>query len=169
MAKHPRNRKFNLRMVRINANSAIGALASFDVVANIITGSPAGKLRVKSFDCAYAIVDKTDADEGQTIGLAHSDYSAAEIEECLEASTAIDAGDKVAQERANRLVREIGVFSRGDTGGKLNEGKPIKTKLNWLLTAGDSIQLWIRNSSGTVYTTGALIAIVGKFWVQDSA
>ncbi len=163
-----RPRKFNLRKVRVAANSAIGALASFDVVSNVITAAVTNEIRVMSVDASWTLVDRTAADDGQSIGLAHSDYTAAEIEECLEASASIDLGDKIAQEQANRLVREIGTFSGGEpTGAVLNDGMPIKTKLNWLLNEGDSLQVWIRNSSANVYTTGCLVAINGNLWVKD--
>ncbi len=113
------------------------------------------------------------ADGGFEFGVAHSDYSAAEIEESLEASGAIDVGDKVAQEQSNRLVRTIGTISPSgiDTiGGEVGflGGRPVKTRLNWLLSIGDTLQAWVRNSTGTVYTTGSSLGWGGDMWVKDS-
>ena len=71
------------------------------------------------------------------VGVAHSDYSAAEIEEWIENAQSWDLGDKIGQEVGKRLIREIGVFrASGQAIGPttLNEGRPIKTKLNWRLT-----------------------------------
>lgn len=169
MAKKGRRRKFNLRRVRIASSSALGALAAADVVSNVvINASTSAPYRLVSVNAAYAWVDMTSVDDGASFGLAHSDYTAAEIEECLEAVTAIDMGDKIAQEKANRLVREIGTFAGSpSTSATFNDGKPVKTRLNWFMAIGDQLQLWIRNGSGTIYTTGSSITIDGNFWVKD--
>ncbi len=173
MAKHgrryPRKGRYSLRRVRISANSAIGALAALDVITNAVIAGAGDTYRLISVDCSYALIDSTVADDGQSFGLAHSDYTAAEIEECLEATTAIDLGDKVAQEKANRLVRMIGTFAPGsDAGEQFNDGKRVKVRLNWKMSIGDTITLWIRNSSSTIYTTGALISMNGDLWLKDS-
>ncbi len=149
----------------------MGALASLTVVLGALTAQVSDKLRVISIRATYTWADiQAVIDDGLTFGLAHSDYSAAEVEECLEANTAIDLGDKVAQERANRLVREIGAISgQVDIGGGLmfNDGRPVKTRLNWLLAAGDQLNIWVRNSSGVVWTTGSEIVTSGEIWVKD--
>ncbi len=125
-----------------------------------------------SIDLSWSIADLgATQDDGQEFGVAHSDYSAAEIEECLEAAGAIDQGDKIAMERANRLVRSIGQFqgAPGTGAGKsFNNGLPKKTKLNWYIGIGDTISAWIRNGSGAVYTTGASLVPQGNLWVKDS-
>ncbi len=174
MAKKRRRsrRRFNLRKVRVAASPPVGALATEDVITTAIVNAIADKLRLISFDATYTWVDIAAAtDGGLEFGLAHSDYSAAEIEECLEAVGSIDLGDKVAQEQANRLVRVIGSFSSvsAATGqeAQFNDGRRVKTKLNWLLSAGDTLNLWMRNGSGVVYTTGSSIAAIGDLWVKD--
>ncbi len=174
MARKPRKRRtFNLRKVRIASSTSIGALATLDVTSGTITNAPTDKIRFISVDLAYSWSDKTPADDGLEFGLAHGDYSAAEIEECLEAQSAIDVGDKTEQERADRLVRTVGIISGGGDGvaaaggSVFNDGKPMKTKLNWLMGAGDQLQVWVRNGSATVYTTGGSILTQGNLWVKD--
>ena len=167
-----RARKFNLRKVRLAAATVIGALASLDVTLTAATSATTSTLRVTSINASYAWSDKAIVDDGAQFGWAHSDYSAAEIEECLEASASMDVGDKVSQERGNRLVREIGVIGGASTntanaGASFNDGRPVKTKLNWLLSIGDTLSLWVRNSSGTVYTTGSTLVASGNIWVKD--
>jgi len=169
MVKH-RKRKFNMRKVKLASSSSIGALAAADVVSNPITNALTDKLRFISVDATYTLSDAVTADDGHSFGLAHSDYTAAEVEECLEAGGSLDLGNKVAQEQANRLVREIGTFGSVPvtTGGLMfNDGKPVKTRLNWLMSEGDTLNLWIRNGSGAVYTTGSAILINGNLWVKD--
>ncbi len=164
------HRNYRLRRVRMAAAIGAGALASVDVQSGVLGDPTEDKLRVISVEFAYAWGGKQPADDGCQFGLAHSDYSAAEIEECLEAQGAIDLGDKLAQEQSNRLVREIGIMSGGDSaagGIMFNDGRPVKTRLNWLLAAGDQLQLWIRNSSAVIWTTGSTVSVTGNLWVKD--
>ena len=173
--KPKRRRAFpsHLRIVRITSSSAIGALASLDVVANAIISTSANRYRAISFNCSYSWASKAEIDDAASFGFAHSDYTDAEIEECLEAATAISQGDKVAQERANRLVRQIGtmagVSSIAAGGAQFNNGMKVKTRLNWLMGIGSTVQLWVRNSSGAVYTTGSTITINGELLLSDKA
>ncbi len=168
------HRNYRLRKVRIATSIAIGALAGADVVAVAMTAAGTGTYRVISLRLAWSIVNHAaPADGAYEFGVAHSDYSAAEIEECLEASASIDPGDKIANEQANRLVRSIGTISSSSAGtasGELNwnDGRPMKTRLNWLMTIGDTLTAWVRNGSGTIYTTGSSLGFVGEMWVKDS-
>ncbi len=165
-------RNFNLRKVRINGALSLGALAALDVISGAITSTVSDKLRFISVNASYSWSDfGALADDGCVFGLAHSDYSTAEIEECLEANTAMDLGDKVAQERANRLVREIGTIGSNAAGSLSGEafadGRKVKTRLNWLMSEGDSLSIWVRNASNTVWTTGSSITMAGEIWVKD--
>ncbi len=167
MPKKGRSRKA-LRRVRISSEVTVGALAALDVVAGGLTNNAVNTLRFISLNASYSWANKTASDDALTFGVAHSDYTAAEIEECLEAFESIDLGDKIAQEKANRLVREIGTISgQGDTAGAFNGGRKIKTRLNWLMAIGDNLQLFIRNASGAVYTTGSTVTVNGDLWVKD--
>lgn len=169
--KSSHRRKFNLRKVRIAAAVTMGAVAALDVVQGTIHPTPVNPIRVVSTKFAYAWADiGADIDDGMEFGLAHSDYSAAEIEECLEASASIDQGDKLAQEQANRLVRSIGIMpaSGVTAGGRVfNDGRQVRTKLNWLIGIGDSIVGWARNGSGAVWTTGSTLLVQGDMWIKD--
>jgi len=112
-------------------------------------------------------------DDGAQFGFAHSDYSAAEVEEALEAGGSMDLGDKIDQEHANRLVRQIGTISQAGAlaaaaGASFNDGKPVKTRLNWLMSTGDTLNVWVRNASGVVWTTGSGITVLGDLWVKDA-
>ncbi len=167
------HRNYRLRKVRSQANFGIGALAAADVVVGVLSGTLTNTLRVISCNGSWTIINLAAAvDGGFEFGVSHSDYTAAEIEECLEAQSSMDLGDKVAQEQANRLVRTIGTISPEGTalvGGEIsfNEGKPVKVRLNWLLSIGDTLNMWVRNGTGTVYTTGSALAFVGELWVKD--
>ncbi len=172
--KRKYHRNYKLRRVRLATTSALGALGAGAVVANNIVNAAADTYRLISVDCSYSWSGKQEVDDAATFGLAHGDYTAAEIEESLEAITAIDLGDKVAQEQANRLVREIGTFA-GSTAGVanagaiFNDGRRMKVRLNWAMSIGQQVTLWIRNSSGVVYTTGSVITMNGDLWIKDAA
>lgn len=172
MAKKSSKRRFNLRKVQITAAVAAGALAALDVQVAALSGAAVHTYRCMSAELIYNWLDiAAIIDDGCIFGLAHSDYSAAEIEECLEAQGSIDIGDKVAQEQANRLVRRIGTIA-GSTGAAgsgnvYNLGQPVKTRLNWLIGIGDTISIWVRNSSGVVWTTGSSVGAVGHLWITQ--
>ncbi len=175
MAKHGRKpyrrRKFNLRRVRITSSTAVGALAALDLTSGNLVNTSANAYRIMTVDVSWGLADLgATSDDGQEFGLSHSNYTNAEVEACLEAAGSIDQRDKVAQEAANRLVRTIGTFTGAPgTGAGLsfNDGRRVKTKLNWAIGIGDTVNVWIRNGSGTVYTTGATVNAVGDVWIKD--
>ncbi len=169
--RYPKKRRFNLRKVKIESSLAVGALAASDVTSSALTATSANKYRVTSVKCSYMIADLPAlADGGYQFGIAHSSYTAAQIEEAIEATGAIDIGNLVSQEQANRRVREIGTIggSQGTAvGGEIlyNEGRPVKTKLNWNIGIGDTLVMYVRNGSSVIYTTGALLKSKGEMWV----
>ncbi len=164
-------RRFNLRKVRIAAKVDLGTLAVADVISGAFSGVASDTYRVISIDTAWNWTDIADVnDDYLQFGVAHSDYSAAEIEEALEGTGGIDLGDKIGQERANRLVREIGVFGSLDQisgSARFNNGRPMKTKLNWKISIGDTLVLWARNASGVLYSTGSALGATGNMWIRD--
>ncbi len=119
---------------------------------------------VTSIVASWALEGWTDAagDGPVEVGYAHSDYSDAEIEAVIENAGSWDFGDKIDQEISKRLVRKIGQF-RSVTGGisVLNDGKPIKTKLNWRLITGQRLRLWAYNHGSSALTTGAFVHLNG--------
>ncbi len=158
--------------MRVATSITIGVLAAKDLVSGPVTGVSTSSYRIMSVDFNYALSDLgATADDGQEFGLAHSDYTDTEIEQCIEVSASVDVSNKTEQEQANRLVRIIGnLVGAPGTGAGLNfnDGRPMKTRLNWGMGIGQNLVLWIRNFSGTVYTTGATLDIVGNMWVKDS-
>ncbi len=114
-----------------------------------------------SADLVWGLRGITPGEGPIVVGLAHSDYSAAEIEEALEAITSWDEGDKVAQERRRRKVRTVGMFSGETATQVLNDGKPIKTKLGFAIAEGDTLAVWGWNKSGATLTTGQIITAQG--------
>jgi hypothetical protein len=119
-----------------------------------------------SLNCTWGVTAMNDADGPITVGVVHSDYSITELKECLESSVSINQGDKIAQEKANRLVRIVGTISTDRP--MLNDGEPIKTRLNWLITIGQQLELFAYNENAAVMITGARFNVAGDLWVKDS-
>ncbi len=163
-----RRRKFNLRKVRFDGQNLLGTLADRAVITSGATGTSNNAYRCMSLKATWAIKNLTPGQGPITFGYAHSDYSVTEIKACLEQQNAIDVGDKVAQEIVNRLVRIVGTFSGELAQEKFNEGRPWKTKLNWLIGIGDAVNLFAYNDSGAALSSGTpAIETQGEMWVKD--
>ncbi len=162
-----RRRRFNLRRVRLTPELNLSTLAFDTALTNAIQGGTStAAMRIVTILATWQVTGMTAGEGPLTVGYAHPDYSVAEIKECLEAAAAIDLGDKVAQERANRLVRLIGTIDSEEN--RLNDGLPVKTKLNWPMPAGDTPNIFVFNESTSPLTTGASVKVAGNMWIKDS-
>ncbi len=157
-ARRSRRRYRGYRKLPLTVNVAGGTLAADDVTVTVPSEVLTEERRFLSFEGTWGLEDLTSGDGPIEVGLAHSDYTAAEIEESLEAAGAWDEGDKVAQEAGNRLVRSVGLLTEQETA--LNEGRLVKTRLNWRMATGDTLQFWIRNR-GDPLSTGAEVIVSG--------
>ncbi len=150
----------------IEDNLTLGALASKDVVKDDLADTVNERTLVSSVVAAYSLAGwtLTTNDGPILIGIAHSDYTDAEIEEYLESTGSWDEGDLVQQEISKRKIRRIGIFEEPDTDTgsvTLNDGKPIKTKLNWILNQGQTLAVWAYNTGAGPITTGATVHTEG--------
>ncbi len=117
---------------------------------------------------------KTQGDGPILVGIAHNDYTAAEIEEVIENAGSWNEGDLVSQEKSKRKVRIVGAFhTQAIAAGAisqlvLNDGKPIKTKIGWILNQGQTMAIWAYNQGSGTLTTGALVILNGhiNLWPQ---
>jgi len=170
MAKRKGRRRMG-RYIRglVNETLALGTLASETLVSVIFDDTISERALLSSIVATYTQKALTPAAGVGPImvGIAHSDYSDAEIENFVENTGTWKEADLVAQEVGNRKVRIVGVFGDGGSASatdsfSLNDGKPIKTKLNWILTQGQSLRLWSYNlGSAAVATTDPQITAVG--------
>ncbi len=82
------------------------------------------------------------------VGVAHPDYTSAEIEEWIENLGSWEEANMVQQEIGRRRIRRVGVFEDPDdptSAVVLNDGKPIRTKCGWMLTTGQGLRMWAYN------------------------
>lgn len=155
---------------RVDGELSLGTLAGQTLVGVNLSDVMTESGIITSLVATWALKELTEAagDGPITVGIAHSDYTDAEIQENILVSNGWDRGDKIARERTKRLVRVIGTFSSAAGGGGglgtdyLNDGKPIKTKLNWGLTTGDTLKIWAFNDGGSsLATTVPELFVVG--------
>lgn len=168
MARSGRGRAMG-RYIRgeVDEELTIGGLTTRDVVSVVFDETVNERTLISSLVASYSMDEWTPtANAGPImVGIAHSDYSAAEIEEWIENTGSWDEGDLVNQEVGKRKIRKVGIFP--DTGNVLsnevlNDGKAIKTKLNWILNQGQTLQVWAYNLGGaSVATTTPSIHVEG--------
>ncbi len=171
MAKHGKRSskgRYSLRPVRFANSITLGTLANITVLTAGSTSTADGAYRMISMQAVWTLKGGTTGEGPITVGYAHSDYSVTEIKEALEANASINIGNKVSNEQANRLVRIVGTFGGGLTDEQLNEGRPVKTRLNWFIPIGMQVNLFAYNDSGATLTTGSIVDVTGKCWVKDS-
>ncbi len=165
MAKHQRRRrrKWGSDMARIRLDSVpiLGTLADKDMLIASLTIASDEEYRALSVALTWALRGLTAGEGSIIVGLAHGDYTAAEVEEWFEAAAAISRGDKILNEQNSRLCRQVGTFSGVAAAEVLNDGKPITTKLNWHIPEGKTLNIWVYNNSGGPLTTGAALPVNG--------
>ncbi len=168
LAKRRRGRRYR-RYIRgnIDEKMSLGTLAGNTLVAQAFAESVEEKTFVSSIDVAWALLGLNPAvgDGPIVVGVSHSDYTAAEIEGFIENTGSWSEGDMITQrEIGRRLIKIVGIFHNdtATTTEVLNDGRKLRTKLNWVLTTGDTLDLWAYNSgSSALDTTVAQLHING--------
>ncbi len=154
----------------VEESLGLGTLASLTLVGAQFDEAVTERTLISSLVAAYSMAEFTEStgDGPIIVGIAHSDYTDAEIEAWLESVASWSEADKVGQEIGNRLCRTIGTFPSAPQVGQpsavavLNDGKPIKTKLNWILDTGQTLRLWAYNTgSSPLAGTAPVIKCVG--------
>ncbi len=178
MANKPKRRSRRFRRYlrgKINLALALGTLGSDDVIAQVVGETVKERTWISSVKSTWVLADLTLGEGPITVGIAHGDYTAAEIEEFLENAGSWNEGDLVNQEISKRKIRIVGSFSGSEgspTGPtfaeSLFEGMPITTKCGWILNAGETLDVWAFNKSGGSLTTGGLVRLEGhaNLWPQ---
>ncbi len=108
-----------------------------------------------------ALRDNTALDGPLYLGVAHSDYTDAEILEWFNSQGSWDQGDKVANEEAKRKCRIIGMFPGQLANELLEDGRATKTTLKFMVEDGDTLNFFVINEGGATRTTGGIVEIKG--------
>ncbi len=161
LAKHGRRgRKFR-RYVRGNVNEllnistlAAGTTLSTDFDSNVVES-----MWASSMVASWSISNWTNiADCGPLlVGVAHSDYTAAEIQQFIDSTGSWDVGDLISQEIGKRKIRIVGTLVKTGADAldmdNLQDGKMIKTKLGFMIEDDDTLQLWAHNVGSAAFAT----------------
>ncbi len=152
---------------KIEKTLDLGTLAGETLISTLVDGAVVERTLISSVVASYALSDLT---PGGSVGpivvrIAHSDYTDAEIEAFIENSGSWSEANKTAQEIGQRKIRTVGIFPDGEsasTTSVLNHGNPIKTKLNWILTVGQTIRIWAFNKgTAALSTTDPDVSVMG--------
>ncbi len=143
---------------RVDEDLDMGTLAAKTLVGTTFDETVNERTLVSSIVASWSISGWTPGiDDGPVIfGVAHGDYSDAEIEEVIENTGSWDEGNKISQEISKRLVRTIGSFDTPADANSVvavNEGRPVKTKLNWILNQGVRLKIWAYNAGTSAFAT----------------
>ncbi len=175
MARNPK-RRYSRRKSRqgkylpgnVDRDIPLGTLASNTAILTALP-SVTEKPLLSSIKTTWGLAGVTPADNvGPVIvGYSHSDYTLSEVEAWIERGAGSwSQGDKIAQEISNRLIRKVGQFAIPAAVGEsttLNDGKPIKTKLRWMLITGQTINIWTYNAGSVAFsTTDPNVQVQGK-------
>lgn len=141
--------------------AGVGAVSSGEFSGIDVSSTVNERTWVSSAVIMVGCHDHTVGEGPATVHAAHSDYSNTEVEEQIEATNSWDQGDLIARERANRKVRAVGILALDDQGEEiLNDGRPIRVKLGFMLEEGDTVQFGVFAKGGAL-TAGLVLDVTG--------
>ncbi len=167
MAKARKRRYQKYLKGTIDDQLSIGTLSTKDVAKADFAGVVNERTWCSSVKASWALTDwtVTAVDGPLVVGVAHSDYTDAEIEEWIENSGGWDEGNLQSQEIAKRKIRRVGVFATSGVTATdtdvLNEGRPITTKCGWMLLQGQTVAMWAYNMGESAPAAGAIVRVQG--------
>ncbi len=169
MAKHGRKGRRFRRYIRgeMDEEMAIGTLNAKVVISAAIDNTVVERTWVSSMKALWSLKNVTpSATAGPLlVGIAHSDYTSAEIEEWIENTAGWAEADQIGQEIGRRKIRKVGIFENTGSvsdASVLNDGRMVHTKLGWILTSGQTLRTWAYNlGTGAYATTDPSVDIQG--------
>ncbi len=143
----------------VDENLLLGTLATKTLISDRWDESPEDRVLLSSVVLSWTLDQLTNPQGPILFGVAHSDYTDAEVEAVIENAGSWAEGSKIEQEISKRLVRIIGTMvSTGESQSgpvdiQFNEGRKLKTKLNWVINQADGLRMWAYNLSATPLAT----------------
>ncbi len=151
----------------INNSLNLTTLAALTVVTDANDDAVKEMAWCSSIVCRWSLQNLTPGSGDGPIlaGFCHSDYTDAEIEAFIEQDTSWDSGDMVSREIGKRKIRLVGVFDTPRDALSaivLNDGKPIRSKVGWMLNTDKTIKWFAYNlGSSALATTVPALDIYG--------
>jgi len=167
MARSRKGRRRRTRLIKgtVDVQSTLSTLANNTGIlapSDVVTD----RSFVLSCEATYALFAATVGEGPLEIYLAHSDYTLAEIEAFIESATAWSDADEISKEISRRKIRKVGTFSGNFADEVINNGMPVKTKLGFIISEGQGLNLVIYNNSGGALAGGAAVNWQGHCWIK---
>ncbi len=161
MAKHKGSGRGRFRRYlkgSVDHTLALSTLAAKTLISSNLASSVNERTFCSSLRATWSLNSMTrGSDDGPIlVGVAHSDYTSIEIEEWIEQSNSWNEGNLIGQEIAKRKIRRVGLFETPDDALEaivLNDGKPITTKLGWILLQAQTLKVWAYNTGISALAT----------------
>ncbi len=161
--RKPKGRKSRFAVINVSESLALLTLAD-DAVLGVDSDPFGREFYGISADLYWGVRNHTAGEGPIIVGIAHNDYTDVEVAENLNQTGMEDSGDMIAKEQGRRLVRRSGQFSGVATDEVLNDGKPVRTRIGFVITDGFSLAFWAQNKNGGPLTTGAVLEVSGKLY-----
>ncbi len=155
----------NNAVVRITTTKVLSTLASKTILLEALTVVSGNEYRAISLKIAWSLQALTAGEGPVHVGVAHGDYTVTEVDEWMESQSSMSRGNLIEHEKASRKIRLVGTFS-GEANESLNNGRPIRTKLNWAVVGDEVINLFIYNGGAAPLTTGGVLGAVGSIFLR---
>lgn len=166
MAKK-RRRSGAVSMGRAMGTLALGTLADNTLIGtNFAEQNGTREKYLISADIIATMKNHTGGEGPIAVGVAHGDYSDAEIEAWFENANTFSENDLVNQEVRKRKCRQVGVFSGLSTDEVLNDGKPIRVPLRFVWGDSQYLKLWAYNYSDGTLTTGSIVDMNAQIYYR---
>jgi len=167
VAKRRRKRSSGFHPVSLDISKTLLTLASNTaVLGNLTPDTVNDRYWCISALATYAIRDLTVGEGPIQVGLIHGGLTLQELEEWIEQASMFSRGTIGAREiqSRGRYIRLVGTFSGEKSHEVLNNGLPIKTKLNYPIETNGLLTMFAYNNSGALLTTGAEVDISGRMF-----
>lgn len=169
MVKHPKKRRFRRYIKgKVHYDLSLTTLAAETAVSEVVADALSEPAYLSSVKASWAMADFTPAagDGPIEVGVAHSDYTTAEIEEWIENTNSWEEADMIGQEVAKRKIRSVGIFPTPDELATqavvLANGRLITTKCGWMLMGSQTLRIWAFNhGNSALATTVPIVTIAG--------
>ncbi len=153
------NRK-NFVAIPFSKSLPLGTLADETVIKTSLLNAFGEDIFIMSIDCTFALREFSVNEAPLFFGYAHGDLTVAEILEAINAEVT-DPDDIIANEFARRPVRKVGGFVGDEVEPIYNDGKKVRQRIKFSVGDGHTIDVWVKNQSGAILTTGAILELDG--------
>ncbi len=163
-----RRRKEKFNWTNVAGEQALGALVDSSTAMGPITGSDVMEREayVHGFYGTVSIRNHTAGEGPLPFGFAHSDCTAAEVSSDFGNQGNLNISNRVAEAEDAALakfIRRRGMFSGNDTEETLGDSsKQTFYKVGMSMGIGDTLEIFVINTSGSTMTTGTMLEWYGQ-------